>query len=65
MVTTTNTGAYTRYVYGPNYVQSFSSVNNVADDAYAVQVFDGAGRVRAVGGSNPGSGGGYWGKFTV
>ena len=41
-VTTANNGAYTRYVYGPNYVQSFSSVNNVADDAYAIQMFDGS-----------------------
>src|SRR6202040_2690442 len=39
-VTTTNTGAYTRYVYGPYYVQSWSSVNNVADDSYAIQTFD-------------------------
>jgi YD repeat-containing protein len=58
-VTTTNTGAYQRYVYGPNYVQSFSSVNNVADDAYAIQVFDGAGRVIGAASNHPGSAGGY------
>src|SRR6266481_9807207 len=59
MVTTTNTGANTRYVYGPNYVQSFSSVNSVADDAYAIQVFDGAGRVIGAANNHPGSTGGY------
>ena len=58
-VTTANTGAYQRYVYGPNYVQSFSSVNNVADDAYAIQVFDGAGRVIGAANNHPGSAGGY------
>lgn len=64
-ITTVNNGAYTRYLYGPNYVQSFSTVNTVADEAYRVQVFDGVGRIRAVGGNNPGSVGGYSGKFTI
>ena len=58
-VTTVNTGAYARYVYGPNYVQQFSSVNNVADDGYAIQVFDGAGRVIGAANNHPGSAGGY------
>jgi YD repeat-containing protein len=58
-VTTANNGAYTRYVYGPNYVQSFSSVNSVADDAYAIQVFDGAGQVIGAANNHPGSAGGY------
>ncbi len=58
-VTTTNTGAYQRYVYGPNYMQSFSSVNSVADDAYAIQVFDGAGRSMGQVTNHPGSVGGY------
>ncbi|HEY3027052.1 MAG TPA: hypothetical protein VGJ55_12965, partial [Pyrinomonadaceae bacterium] len=58
-VTTVNSGAYTRYVYGPNYVQSFSSVNTIADDAYAIQVFDGAGRVIGAANNHPGSSGGY------
>ena len=58
-VTTANTGAYVRYAYGPNYVQQFSTVNNVADEAYAFQVFDGAGRVFGAGSNHPGSAGGY------
>ena len=58
-VTTTNNGAYTRYVYGANYMQSFSTVNNVADDVYAIQVFDGAGRVIGAANNHPGSSGGY------
>jgi len=57
--TTENNGAYTRYVYGANYVQSFATVNNVADEAYAIQVFDGAGRVYASAANHPGSTGGY------
>jgi YD repeat-containing protein len=63
-VTTANTGAYTRYVYAPNYVQSFSSVNSVADDAYAFQIFDGAGHVFAAGGYHPGSSGGFKAQLT-
>src|SRR5438045_3410710 len=34
-------------------------------ERYTTTVWDGAGRVRAVGGSNPGSTGGYWGRFTI
>ncbi|HJP94768.1 MAG TPA: S8 family serine peptidase [Pyrinomonadaceae bacterium] len=63
--TAVNTGAYTRYVYGPYYMQSFSSVNNVADDAYSCQVFDGAGRITAESAFHPGSTGGYIGKLTT
>ena len=54
-----NNGAYTRYFYGANYVQSFSTVNNVADEAYNIQMFDGVGRVIATAGNHPGSTGGY------
>lgn len=32
-VTTLNNGAYTRYVYGSYWVQSFSTVNTIADEA--------------------------------
>jgi YD repeat-containing protein len=63
-VTTTNNGAYTRYVYGPNYTQSFSSVNNVTDDAYSIQYLDGAGRTILAGGNHPGSSGGYRAVWT-
>jgi hypothetical protein len=59
-----NTGAYTHYVYGPNYVQSYSTVNTVAAnflqaDSYAIQVFDGAGRVIGAANNHPGSFGEY------
>src|SRR5207302_3054860 len=63
-VTTPNTGAYTRYVYGPNYVQSVSTVNTVADEAYSIQWYDGMGRAVLVGGNHPGSSGGYRGVWT-
>src|SRR6185503_18288327 len=50
--TTENNGAYIRYVYGLNFVQSFSTVNNVADETYAIKVFDGVGRVIASAGNH-------------
>src|SRR6267378_866728 len=58
-VTTTNTGAYTRYNYGATFVERYSTVNNVADEGYAMTVYDGLGQVIATGGNNPGSTGGY------
>ncbi|MDQ2975644.1 MAG: hypothetical protein M3R69_09575, partial [Acidobacteriota bacterium] len=58
-VTSQNTGAYTRYIYGPTYVQSLSSVNTVADEAYSGQFFDGGGRLTATSQNHPGSSGGY------
>lgn len=64
-VTTPYNNAYTRYVYGPTYVQSFSTVNNVADEAYSCQIFDGAGRIRAQSTNHPGSTGGYIGQVTT
>ena len=57
--TTVNNGAYTRYEYGPNFVKSFSTVNNVADEAYTMQVFDGVGRVIGSAGNHPAARGGY------
>ena len=67
--TVANTGAYTHYEYGPNYTQSYSSVNTVsenpyASDSYAIQVFDGAGRVFATQGLHPGSTGSYKAQLT-
>lgn len=64
-ITIGTTNAFTRYVYGPNYVQSFSSVNTVADEAYSCQFFDGAGRTRAQAADHPGSSGGYIGQVTI
>lgn len=57
--TTVNNGAYTRNVYGPNYIQTYATVNNVADEAYSVRMLDGVGRVTAVATNHPGSSGGY------
>jgi YD repeat-containing protein len=64
-VTTANNGAYTRYVYGGYYVQTFATVNNVADEAYSCRVFDGVGRVTGSSANHPGSTGGYRAQNTV
>jgi YD repeat-containing protein len=63
-VTTTNNGAYVRYLYGPNYVGTFSSVNTVADEAYTNTVFDGMGRALIAASNNPGGGGDYRAQVT-
>ena|GEM_PF-6142560 len=48
-------GAYTRYVYQPNryYVVSNTTLNDLATEYYAVTVYDGADRVRAVASDHP------------
>src|SRR5690349_16587479 len=58
-ITTTNNGAYRRFWYGADYVSSFATVNNVADEAYSAQIVDGLGRVIVSMGNHPGSTGGY------
>ncbi|HEU4769410.1 MAG TPA: DUF4214 domain-containing protein, partial [Pyrinomonadaceae bacterium] len=58
-VTTTNNSAYTRFWYGPDYVASYATVNNVADEAYSIQVTDGLGRGILAASNHPGSSGGY------
>jgi hypothetical protein len=58
-VTTTNNGAYKRFWYGADYTASYATVNNVADELYAIQVVDGLGRGIGVAGNHPGSTGGY------
>jgi YD repeat-containing protein len=63
--TSTTNGAYTRYIYGPNYVQTFATVNTLADEAYSIQVFDGVGRVTLAAGNHPGSSGGYRASNTI
>ncbi len=63
-VTTTNNGAYQRFWYGPDYVGSLASVNNVADEAYTNRVFDGLGRLIGVATNHPGSSGGYKAELT-
>jgi hypothetical protein len=58
-------GGYSRYVYGPYYVQSYASVNTAGDDSYAIQTFDGAGRVVGQASNHPGSTGGYKAQLSV
>ena len=65
-VTTTNNGAYVRHEYGPNYIQHFSTVNNLADDSFAMDLLDGVGRVYLSSSYHPRSQGGYkavWTQF--
>jgi YD repeat-containing protein len=63
-VTNETSGAYTRFVYptGNNYVQSFSTIQTGVE-SYSINIFDGAGRVRASATGHPGSAGGYSGQF--
>jgi YD repeat-containing protein len=58
-ITTTNNGAYKRFWYGADFVASYATVNNVADELYSTEVFDGLGRVTGAAGNHPGSTGGY------
>jgi YD repeat-containing protein len=57
--TTSNNGAYKRFWYGADYVASYSTVNNVADELYSIEVVDGLGRQIAAASNHPGSTGGY------
>ena len=50
--------AYQRFVYGPNYVQTFSTVESGTYEDYAVRYFDGAGRMINAAQAHPSSGGG-------
>jgi YD repeat-containing protein len=68
-MTTANTGAYTHYYYGPNYIQSYSSINTVAanyweSDQYQIKMFDGLGRVFGAATYHPGSTLGYKAQLT-
>jgi YD repeat-containing protein len=58
-ITTTNNNAYKRFWYGADYTASYATVNNVADEAYAIAVVDGLGRVIGAAINHPGSHGGY------
>jgi YD repeat-containing protein len=58
-VTTTNNGAYKRFWYGADFTASYATVNNVADEAYSIQVMDGVGRVIGAASNHPGSNGLY------
>jgi hypothetical protein len=63
-VATSATGAYVHFFYGSYYSYTLSTTNNVADEAYAIQVFDGMGRVMQAATNNPGSSGGYKASWT-
>ena len=58
-ITTTNNNAYKRFWYGAEFTASYSTVNNVADESYSIQVTDGLGRVIGAVTNHPGSTGGY------
>ncbi|HEY6806783.1 MAG TPA: DUF4214 domain-containing protein [Pyrinomonadaceae bacterium] len=58
-VTTANNGAYQRFWYGPDSVASFTTINNIADEAYSNNVYDGLGRLIGAASNFPGSNGGY------
>lgn len=45
--------AYTRYVYGPNYVEVFASTNTVNDEKHSLSIFDGMGRTIASAQNDP------------
>jgi YD repeat-containing protein len=64
-VTNLVNNAYQRYEYGPNFTQTYSTVNTVADEAYSLQVFDGAGRTIAKATNHPGSTGGFSGQLVI
>ena len=53
-VTTATNGAYTHYVYGPNYLLTLSTVNNASDEAYSNSVVDGMGRTIVAATNHPG-----------
>ncbi|MGH9966431.1 MAG: hypothetical protein ACREBG_01160, partial [Pyrinomonadaceae bacterium] len=64
-VTASTNNAYTKYVYGPDYVLTLSTVNNVADEANSTVVFDGLGRTVVAASNHPGSLGGYSARNTI
>jgi YD repeat-containing protein len=64
-ITTTNNGAYKRFWYGGGFTASYTTVNNVADELYSIQTFDGLGRPSGVAGNHPGSSSGYKAQINV
>jgi len=54
-----------RFFIGPNYVQSFATVNTSNDRSLAIRIVDGLGRVIGCRRNHPGSSGGYKGQLTV
>ena len=64
-ITTTNNGAYTRFWYGADFTASYATVNNVADESYSIQTFDGLGRPLGGASNHPGSAGLYKAQVNV
>src|SRR5882724_7355389 len=56
--TTENNWTYTKLNYGPNYVESWTSVNTLADEVYSIKVLNGLGQVIGTASNHPGSSGG-------
>ncbi|MGZ8842782.1 MAG: DUF4214 domain-containing protein, partial [Pyrinomonadaceae bacterium] len=63
--TNLSNNAYRKYVYGPTYWQSWSSVNNLTDEDYSMTLLDGLGRTVGVAHEHPGSAGNYAAQLTV
>jgi len=60
--TSLTNNAFTRYNYGPNYVETFSSINSTlesANEGHALIVFDGLGRTIVNASDHPNSTGGF------
>jgi RHS repeat-associated protein len=63
-VTNQLSGAYKRWVYDPwGWTLSYETIESGQGEAYSFTGYDGAGRVRAVGGDNPGTMGTLWGQY--
>ena len=64
---TSNSSAYTRFVYDTDgkYVHSYQTIIGLTttNEFHSWQIFDGAGRVRATAADHPGSSGGYTGQY--
>ena len=61
-ITNQTNGAYTRHDYDPNgFIKTYSTIQDGEGEAYQVDYFDGAGRLRATGSDHPGSSGLYSG----
>ncbi|HKY45819.1 MAG TPA: hypothetical protein VJM50_22195, partial [Pyrinomonadaceae bacterium] len=59
-ITNLTNGAYVRHVYDPSgFIMTFATIQEGEGEAYHVDYFDGAGRVRASADDHPGSSSGY------
>jgi YD repeat-containing protein len=51
--------SYTRYAYGPNYLETFSTINSFTDEGYGIRVTNGFGQDVTTASNHPGSAGGF------